>query len=110
MGTVVTDTSTWLHGLDIPLVPMGDGYVDLEIDAFNIMPGRYYLSLHLDSCVETRLYDALEHAVHLDIEEAPIYGQSRRIDSRYGLVFFPQRWRFDGIGSGAIDVSEAANG
>ena len=112
MGTVVTDASTWLHGLDIPLVPVGDGYIDLEIDAFNVMPGRYYLSLHLDSCVESRLYDALEHAVHLDIEEAPIYGQSqsRRIDSRYGLVFFPQRWHFDGIGSGAIGVSEAANG
>jgi len=36
---------------------------------------------------------------------------SRRIDSRFGLVFFPQRWRLDGIGSGArIEVSPAANG
>jgi lipopolysaccharide transport system ATP-binding protein len=114
MGTVVTHTSTWLHGLDIPLVAMGDGYLDLEIDALNVLPGRYYLSLHLDSCVETRLYDALEHAVHLDVEEAPIYGQSRR--TRHGLVFFPQRWRLDGIvsgamnGGGAMNVSEAANG
>jgi len=102
LGTLVTDTGTWLHGLDIPLVPAGDGYLDLEIDSLNLMPGRYYFSLKLDSCLETRLYDALEHAVQLDVEEAPIYGLSRRIDSRFGLVFFPQRWRLDGIGSGAM--------
>jgi lipopolysaccharide transport system ATP-binding protein len=111
LGTLVTDTGTWLHGLDIPLVPAGDGYLDLEIDSLNLLPGRYTFSLKLDSCVETHVYDALEHAVHLDVEEAPIYGSSRRIDSRWGLVFFPQRWRLDGIGSGAtVEVSPAANG
>ena len=31
MGTLVTDTSTWLHGLDIPLVPAGDGHLDLAV-------------------------------------------------------------------------------
>ena len=35
--------------------------------------------------------------MNLDIEEAPIYNTTRRIDSRYGLVFFPQRWHLDGI-------------
>jgi lipopolysaccharide transport system ATP-binding protein len=97
LGTLVTTSTTWLHGLDIPLVPVGEGYVDLEIDSLNLMPGRYYLSLRLGSLLDQRTYDALEHAVYLDVEEAPIYGQSRRIDSRFGLVFFPQRWRLDGI-------------
>ena len=102
---------TWLHGLDIPLAPAGDGYLDLEIDSLNLLPGRYSFSLLLDSSMRTHVYDALEHAVHLDVEEAPIYGSSRRIDSRRGLVFFPQRWHLDGIGSGAtIEVSPAANG
>jgi lipopolysaccharide transport system ATP-binding protein len=111
LGTLVTDTGTWLHGLDIPRVPAGEGYLDLEIDALNLVPGRYYFSLKLDSTVETRIYDALEHAIYLDVEEAPIYGQSRRIDSRFGLVFFPQRWRLEGIGSGArVDLSPVANG
>jgi lipopolysaccharide transport system ATP-binding protein len=110
LGTLVTDSSTWLHGLDIPLVPAGDGYVDLEIDSLNLLAGRYYLSLWLDSCVVRRVYDSVENAVYLDIEEAPIYGSTRRIDSRYGLVFFPQRWHFDGIGSApAIGVSQVAN-
>ena len=98
LGTLVTASSTWLHGLDIPLAPVGEGYIDLEIDSLNLMPGRYYLSLRLGSLLDQRTYDALEHAVYLDVEEAPIYGQSRRIDSRFGLVFFPQRWRLDGIG------------
>jgi lipopolysaccharide transport system ATP-binding protein len=108
LGTLVTTTTTWLHGLDIPLVPVEEGYVDLEIDSLNLMPGRYYLSLRLGSLLDQRTYDALEHAVYLDVEEAPIYGQSRRIDSRFGLVFFPQRWRLDGIGQPAIPETRRA--
>ena len=30
----------------------------------------------------------------------------RRVDSRFGLVYFPQRWRLDGIGG---RLSPAAN-
>src|SRR6185437_8028317 len=103
------DTGTWLHGLDIPLAPAGDGYVDLEIDSLNLIPGRYFLSLQLDSSMSNKLYYVLEHAVHLDVEEGPIYGSSRRIDSRHGLVFFPQRWRVDGVGREAsMGVNSAA--
>jgi lipopolysaccharide transport system ATP-binding protein len=110
LGTVVSDTSTWLHGLDIPLVPAGDGYIELEIDSLNLLPGRYQFSLRINSCLQSHTYDALENPVHLDIEETPIYGSSRRIDNRYGVVFFPQRWRLDGIGGGAaLAVSSAAN-
>jgi len=101
LGTVVSDTSTWLHGLDIPLVPAGEGYVELEIDSLNLLPGRYQFSLWINSCVQSHLYDGLENPVHLDIEETPIYGSTRRIDNRYGVVFFPQRWRLEGIASGA---------
>jgi len=108
LGTLVTDTGTWLHGLDIPLAPAGDGYLDLEIDSLNLIPGRYYLSLQLDSSMSQHLYDGLENAVHLDIEEGPIYGSTRRIDSRHGVVFFPQRWRLEGIGSGATQPTPAS--
>ncbi len=97
MGTLITDTSTWLHGIDIPLVNAGDGYVDLEIDMLNLLPGRYSLSLWVDSALKHHNYDVIEHAMSLDIEEAPVYNTTRRIDSRYGLVFFPQRWRLEGI-------------
>jgi hypothetical protein len=53
------------------------------------------------------MYDLLENAVYFDVEDAPVYG-SRRIDSRFGVVFFRQRWRLDGIGRGAaLEVSAA---
>jgi lipopolysaccharide transport system ATP-binding protein len=111
LGTLVTDSSTWLHGLDIPLVPPGDGHIDLEIDSLNLLPGRYYINLWLDSLIQQHVYDSVESAVHLDIEEAPVYNSSRRIDNRYGIVYFPQRWNLQGIGSGASrEVSPAANG
>jgi lipopolysaccharide transport system ATP-binding protein len=111
LGTVITATGTWFHGLDIPLIPPGEGYVDLEIDELNLIPGRYYLSLRADT--EGHVYDALEHAVYLDVQEAPIYGSSRRIDSRAGVVFFRQRWRLEGIGRGAANgqnTAEASGG
>ena len=111
LGTLVTDSSTWLHGLDIPLVPPGDGHIDLEIDSLNLLPGRYYLNLWLESLLQQHVYDYLENAVHLDIEEAPVYNSSRHIDNRYGIVYFPQRWNLQGIGGGAsLEVSPAANG
>jgi lipopolysaccharide transport system ATP-binding protein len=98
-GLLVTQTGTWHHALDIPGIPAGNGYLELEIEALNLLPGRYSLSLRLDHWGTQQVYDALEHAVHLDVEEAPIYAGSNRVmDSRRGIVFFPQRWNLDGIG------------
>jgi len=108
LGTLVTDTSTWLHGLDIPLLRAGDGYVELAIDSLNLLPGHYHLSVWVNSCVRTHMYDGLERAVHLDVEEMPVYGSSRPIDSRYGVVFFRQRWRLDGIGGVAAHATSPA--
>jgi len=107
LGTLITEVGTWYHGLDIPLIPPGEGYVDLEIDELNLVPGRYYLSLKASS--EIQLFDSLEQAVYLDVEEAPIYGSSRRIDSRQGVVFFRQRWRLDGIGRGTTLEQSSAD-
>jgi lipopolysaccharide transport system ATP-binding protein len=108
LGTLVTWTGTWHHGLEVPLLPEGDGYVELEIDSLNLMPGRYYLTLALSSGLEGRVYDFIENAVYLDVEEAPIYGHSRRLDNRFGVVFFPQRWRLEGIGSGGLPSRKEA--
>jgi lipopolysaccharide transport system ATP-binding protein len=111
LGTLVTDSSTWLHGIDIPVVPAGEGYVELEIDSLNLLPGRYLLTLFVDSVMTKKVFEVLENAIHLDIEEAPVYNSSRRIDNRYGLVYFPQRWNLEGIARPArLAVSPAANG
>lgn len=106
MGTLITETSTSHHDIFIPMLPAGDGYVDLEIESLNLLPARYFFSLGLSGGPTHHLYDFIENAVHLDVETASIYGSSRSWDSRAGIVFFPQRWRFDGIGVEAVSTAE----
>jgi lipopolysaccharide transport system ATP-binding protein len=97
MGTLVTDTSTWHHSISIPVVEAGEGFLDLEIDSLNLLPAKYSLSLWLTDMVGAVVYDNIENAVTLEIETANIYRSGRDIDSRCGIVFFPQRWNLSGI-------------
>jgi lipopolysaccharide transport system ATP-binding protein len=96
MGTLVTATSTWHHAIDIPSVPAGDGHIDLDIDFLNLLPGRYYMSLWLTG-TSTPLYDNIENCAQLEIELSNIYSSGKALDTRYGVVYFPQRWRLEGL-------------
>ena len=96
MGTLITETSTYHHSLDISEVPPGDGHIDLEIDSLNLMPARYLFSLWLTGD-GGHVFDGIEHCVKLEVENANIYSSGHTLDSRFGVVFFPQRWRLDGI-------------
>ena len=96
MGSLVTDTSTWHHGISIPILEQGDGYVDLEISCLNLMPAKYSLSLWLTDMTGALVYDNLEHGVILEVEAGNIYQSGRELDSRFGLVFFPQKWNLSG--------------
>lgn len=98
MGTLVTDTSTWHHSLEIPEVPAGDGYLDLEIDFLNLIPGRYSLSLWITGLGGV-VYDGVEHCTRIEIELANVYRSGKLIDGRFGIVFFPQRWNLQGLHS-----------
>jgi len=93
-GTLVTDTSTWHHGIDIPLVPPGDGYVDLHIEFLNLLPARYYFSLWITGAASP-VHDNVEHCGQLDVALANVYSSGRMLDNRSGIVFFPQRWKVD---------------
>ncbi|MCI0621716.1 MAG: ABC transporter ATP-binding protein [Acidobacteria bacterium] len=105
LGSLVTETSTWHHGIDIPLAPPGDGWIDLEIGLLNLLPAHYYLSLWLTGEGEGRvIYDCLEHCTRLEVEASSVYQSSRVIDSRHGIVFFPQRWKLDGLQSAPRDA------
>ena len=95
-GTLVTDTSTWHHAIDIPLVPPGEGYVDLHIDFLNLLPARYYLSLWITGAASP-VHDNVEHCAELEVELANVYSSGRMLDSRSGIVFFPQRWKLHGF-------------
>jgi lipopolysaccharide transport system ATP-binding protein len=100
MGTLVTDTSTYHHSLDIPAVPPGDGFVDLEIDLLNLLPGRYSFSLWITGSTSP-VHDNIEHCTQIEVELANVYSSGKLLDSRLGIVYFPQRWNLDGIGDKA---------
>jgi len=92
MGTLITEASTWLHGLTIPSIGPGEGYVELEIGALNLIPGRYGLTFSVNSSTEARVWDA-DVRVFLDVEPSAAYGTARALNSRFGIVYFPQRWK-----------------
>lgn len=103
MGTLVTETSTWHHSVNIPVLEAGSGYIDLEIAALTLLPARYLISLWLTDIDGVTIYDNIEHALSLEVEVADIYQSGKSIDSRSGIVFFPQRWNLDGLAGTARD-------
>jgi homopolymeric O-antigen transport system ATP-binding protein len=96
MGTLVTDTSTWHHCLDFAELAAGEGYLDLEIDSLNLLPGRFYFSLWITGPGNI-IYDAVEHCACLEVELANVYRSGRSIDGRFGIVYFPQKWNLQGL-------------
>jgi Wzt-like putative exopolysaccharide export protein len=108
MGTLVTETSTWHHALEIPLVPAGNGHIDLELDHLNLLPGRYYFSLWLTGSASP-LYDNIEHCAQLDVDLANVYSSGKTLDSRYGIVYFPQRWILDGLRPTSASQTDGAS-
>lgn len=92
MGTLITETGNLLNGLDVRKVEPGDGYIDLEIDSLNLLPARYHLSLWITDPTGTPVYDG-DARTMLEVEPANIYASGRTPDSRFGIVYFPQRWK-----------------
>jgi hypothetical protein len=105
LGTLVTETSLWHHSLDVPEVAPGEGYIDLEIDFLNLMPGRYDLSLWITGLGQI-VYDGVEHCAKLEVELANIYRSGRQLDGRSGIVYFPQRWNLQGLHSEKLSRAE----
>ena len=92
LGTLITACGHWMHGIHIPKVGPGDGYIDLEIESLNLIPGGYTFSLWITGQGGKPVYDGDVRA-SLDVEIADVYRSGVMLDSRYGLVYFPQRWR-----------------
>jgi len=107
-GTLVTETSTWHHAIDIPVLESGEGYIDLEIDCLNLLPSRYTLSLWAtDSNGAVVVYDNVEHGVTFEVETANIYRSGRDMDGRSGIVFFPQKWDLSGVSCPSVQVQDS---
>lgn len=95
-GTVVSQVSTWLCGVDLPALQSGDGFIDLHLDAVNLMPGRYFLSLWLGALGPT-FYDSIERCSALEIEPADFYGSGRTSEDKRVIMLMPCRWEWSGL-------------
>lgn len=92
MGTLISETSTGLHGVTIAAIDPGEGCIDLELNALNLIPDRYALMFAISSGTDGRVWDADVRAF-LDVEPSAAAGTVRGLNSRFGIVYFPQRWK-----------------
>jgi len=91
LGTLITETGQVLHGLHVPHVGPGDGYIDVEIESLNLIPGRYSLSLWITGLGGNPVYDG-DVRTTLDVESSDVTGSGRELNSRMGIVYFSQLW------------------
>jgi lipopolysaccharide transport system ATP-binding protein len=94
-GTVISQVSTWLCGVDLPALAEGDGYIDLCLDSMNIMPGQYFLSVWLGALGPT-YYDSIDRCTILDVEPADFYGSGRSSQDKRVIMMMPCHWEFNG--------------
>ena len=103
MGTLITETGTWHHAIDIPELLPGKGFVELEIEYLNLLPGSYSLSLSINGPWKI-IYDQVEHCVKLEVEgSSDIYQTTKAMDSQFGIVYFPQRWHLGQLRHTVLD-------
>lgn len=95
LGTLVSEMSTWADDFEIPSIELGEGCIDLEIERLNLMPGRYHLSLLLGA-VGPVVFDAVDYCSTFEVDSSNVNNSGKGIDSRFGIVYFPSKWIFNG--------------
>jgi lipopolysaccharide transport system ATP-binding protein len=96
MGTLITEANHGLHGIQIPQIYPGDGYIDVQIECLTLVPGRYTLSLWITAPGGHPIYDG-DVRTALEVEVADVYRSGRTLDSRLGVVYFPHRWKVNQV-------------
>lgn len=107
LGVLITEVNTWSTAQDVPLARAGTGRIDLEIDCLNLMPGTYYLGIWASSFHEW--HDVLDNVAVLTVEPSDYYGTGRGVESRFGLIFVPFRWKVPAL-SGCVDAEVLGSG
>jgi len=92
LGVLLSDVHSWSTGQAVPHAQKGEGTISLEIDFLNLMPGSYYLGIWAASDFG-EFHDVLENVAKLEVEPSDFYGTGRGVEARFGLVFFPFRWK-----------------
>ena len=93
MGQKLTRLSTQEAGFVPPDIG-GNGSVAVEVSQLNLLPGRYYLTVHVQD--QDGVVDRVEHACALDVSESDVYGSGKIPPADRGfLTFCHGRWSSD---------------
>jgi len=107
LGTLVTRFSTGVN-YELSGLPPGNGYIDLSVDCFSFLPGRYRISLWL-KMQGGLLFDALEHCAQFEVEPSNFYGTGKGMAPAYfGIVFLPCRWKLGQVATPEESLSAQA--
>lgn len=94
-GTVISRVSTWLCGVDVPVLRSGDGFIDLCLDSVNLMPGRYFLSVWVGAMGPV-VYDSVERGIAIRVEESDFYGSGRTSQDKSVIMMLRCHWELFG--------------
>jgi lipopolysaccharide transport system ATP-binding protein len=90
LGTRIFSLATYLS--DSVLPPFSErSRVTCSVDALNLAPGHYVLSLSAGTIGDT-LVDNLVHAISFDVEAGDFYGNGRVAGRDLGIVHVRSRW------------------
>jgi lipopolysaccharide transport system ATP-binding protein len=92
MGVAVFGVHTTDLDFDIPEVSQ-DGYIELDIERANLLPGRYLVHIAVGDYTNAHRYDHVIDAAEFDIEQADVYGSGRVGAAGWSLIFLPCSWR-----------------
>ena len=90
LGIMAAHIHTFNSGFDIPVLPVGPGFIDVRLEDVNLLPGRYLLSLYAVNLGDLWL-DVLPHCTALEIQSSNRYGLMRGLN-KSPLVIFKCNW------------------
>jgi ABC-type polysaccharide/polyol phosphate transport system ATPase subunit len=88
-GVYCFGPNTQFEGLALPRMGPGDGYFEIQYGAFNLMPGRYYISAAVWDKNETFAYHYYKGRHSIEVAGLPCFGQLLRLQSRWEDEKFP---------------------
>jgi lipopolysaccharide transport system ATP-binding protein len=98
LGTLVTQVHTYNDGFEIPHVPPGSGFIDVELKDVNLRPGRYNISLFTANLGHL-YHDVLDYCAVLELESSARYGLGRGI-SKNPIISLESTWTLGQIDAG----------
>jgi lipopolysaccharide transport system ATP-binding protein len=96
-NTLLTSVTTSEQGLALPPLPAGDGELAIRLGPVSWLPGKYRMTLHLVN-PQNHVYAMADESIRFEIEQSPLYG-TRNLDHRWGCVFTPVSYAWNGSGA-----------